>query len=307
MPTKAKRSRRSNSKKKADPPAWQRDAAWWASTSLTVVIVCAVLFTMVAGRRSMRSSVSKIRAVAPAVEFEWPASRGHDGQLRTWLDAGTRRMLQDTALDYLDGDRFHAESMQDAQEALMRTGWFASPCRLSRTAEGTVRVRGTWRIPSAVVRTESRDVLVSLDGVRLPLEYRINESGRKVIVGAQLNPPQIGARWDGGDVQAGIALLDFIKRDAGYHQVLGVDVSDFLGGTRLTLVTDRGNRIRWGGPVQSFNAGQATDGQKRRRLQYLFESTGRIDGNQALVDLSLMHAPEFVADQTITPGTQEPQ
>jgi len=89
-------------------------------------------------------------------------------------------------------------------------------------------------------------------------------------------------------VQAGLALLDLLRSLPGAEQIAGVDVGDYAHGRMLTLVTQAGNRILWGGPVDEFNPGQATPAVKLARLAEVYREFGRIDAGRAVLDVRLV-------------------
>jgi len=73
----------------------------------------------------------------------------------------------------------------------------------------------------------------------------------------------------------------------GYQQVYGIDVSEYVNGKQLVVVTDQGNRIVWGGAPSAaeFAPGQAKPEKKREELAKLYATYGRIDAGRAVVDV----------------------
>src|SRR5690606_9552759 len=144
-----------------------------------------------------------------------------------------RRALESLVRSHLTDDPFDAESLRNAQTALMETGWFDARCTITRERDGTVRVSGDWREPVAAVRFGNLDYLVAARGERLPASYQPDASGLKALIGPQVPPPKLGESWIGGDVQAGLALLEFLRTMPFYHQVSAVDVSEYNARKRL--------------------------------------------------------------------------
>jgi hypothetical protein len=253
----------------------------------------------VVGHRPMLDMARVSRRAPVVVRIQWPEmapavmrkarAAGVSGQI-TWMDPETQRELTKIVKTLVSDDPFDDESLQSAQRALMNTGWFAGPVRLSRNAGGIVEVRagpggGGWRIPFGVVRVNDQDRVVTRDGELLGVTYQPDASRLKLVVGATLPPPGAGERWPGGDVQAGLALLEFLRPMPGYPQVYAVDVSEYQSRKTLTIVTQDQTRITWGGSPHEFNPGQATGEAKMRRLADLYARFGRIDAGRALVDV----------------------
>jgi hypothetical protein len=147
-----------------------------------------------------------------------------------------------------------------------------------------------------VVRFEGKDRLVSNDGRLLPLTYEPGRCRLNVVIGPAFNAPErFGEPWAGGDVQAGLGLWAALEGQAFSDQVVAVDVSDFVEFGRLSIVTDKGSRVVWGGAVGKFNPGEVSDALKLDRLGLLYERFGRIDGGEDVIEI---FGPELVKDDT---------
>lgn len=244
----------------------------------------------------MQASAADLNATKPTVKFVWPPLAGFasseppvpGSEPATWINADIRADLERTVLSKLTSNPFDRDALAAAHAAISATGWLKDDLRLSRDSSGEVRVSGTWRIPAAAVRFENQDMLVTGTGELLPVKYRPDASGYKVIVGASQRPPEFGKLWIGGDVQAGLQLLAAVANIPGSHQIAAVDVSEFGAARTLVLVTDLGNRILWGGPIDSFNPGQATPNAKLQRLASLFREQGRVDAGRTALDIRLI-------------------
>lgn len=266
-----------------------RRATGWVSAGLLVAAVGG----LIVAERPLEAKVVAIRAVTPRVKFDWPALRGEvssepkapGGEPRTWVNGEIRSGLESLVLGRLTTDPFDGASLRSAREGLLETGWFKPDLTLSRDAEGTVRVRGTWRAPAAAVRYDGRDLLVSGAGELLPVRYAPDASGYKAIVGVFHEPPKPGEAWLGGDVKAALRLLELLAQLPGYEQVAGIDVTDFAGKRTLVIVTQSAGRITWGGPVDEFNPGQAEAATKLARLVQLHRETGRLDAGRPAIDV----------------------
>ena len=266
--------------------------AGWTSSFLCIAALAAIA----AGFGQLQASAAHLNATAPAVKFSWPLLAGFatsqtqvpGAEPATWINSDIRADLERTVLGKLTPDPFDRDALAAAHAALAATGWLKDDLRLARDASGLVRVSGTWRVPAAAVRFENQDLLVTGTGELLPVKYRPDASGYKVIVGASQRPPELGKLWIGGDVQAGLQLLAALANTPGSQQIAAVDVSEFGAARNLVLVTDLGNRILWGGPIDLFNPGQATPNAKLQRLASLFREQGRVDAGRAMIDIRLI-------------------
>jgi hypothetical protein len=264
----------------------------WTSLFLCIALVAA----LVAGMPRMQAEAAQLNATTPAVKFAWPPLAGFissepptpTSEPMTWVNAEMRMELEQMVLSRLGPDPFDRSGLAAARDALARTGWFRDDLRLARDPSGLVRVTGSWRIPAAAVRYANQDMLVSAAGELLPVKYRPDASGYKVIVGVAQPPPEPGKLWIGGDVQAGLKLLEFLGKLPCQEQVAAVDVSQYTPGRTLAIVTDLGNRILWGGPIDEFNPGQAAPGVKLQRLAQVCREQGRIDAGRQLIDVRLL-------------------
>ena len=266
------------------------------TTALSCAVLLAILVGLVVGREAMLREASRLKATPVRLEFRWPPlavppggvmHRAIDGVPNTWLDVKSRRALESLVLAELTGDPFDDQSLRTAQQKLMETGWFAEQCTIRRDPDGVIRVEGQWREPVAAVRYGDFDYLVAYRGERLPAAYQPDASGLKAVIGPQMTPPKLGEPWIGGDVQAGLALLEFLRTMPFYHQVAAIDVSEYNARKRLLIITDRGSTIVWGGEPGNFHPGQARDDLKRTRLMRLFRESGRIDSGRDLLNVSL--------------------
>jgi hypothetical protein len=264
----------------------------WMSLFLCIAAMAAIA----AGFGQMQAQAAHLNATRPAVKFTWPPLAGFasseppipGSEPATWINAEIRSGLEQSVLSKLSSDPFDRTSLAAAHGALAATGWFRDDLKLAREADGLVRVTGTWRIPAAAVRFAGEDMLVTSTGELLPVKYRPDASGYKVIVGVTQSPPEFGKLWIGGDVQAGLQLLSILGNIPGSQQIAAVDVSDYSSARSLVLVTDLGNRILWGGPVDSFNPGQATPAAKLQRLARLYREQGRVDSGRSVLDIRLI-------------------
>jgi hypothetical protein len=97
--------------------------------------------------------------------------------------------------------------------------------------------------------------------------------------------PSLGDKWSGGEVQAGLKLLTFLRPMPGVEQIAAVDVSEFATGKRLSITTTTGGSILWGGPPEEFIPGQAQAAIKRQRLAAVYQQFGQLDAGRPQIDV----------------------
>lgn len=281
-------------------------------TNLCVALLAGgVVAGFVLGEAPLKRRVAEARSGPIRLTIGWPSVAGDPG--RTWLPESTRREITAAASTKLSSDPFARESLDAARDALARTGWFTQPPTVHRKAGNEVVIEAEWRTPRAVVRWRGRDYLVAAGGELLKIEYPAGGAGptMQVIEGTPSGPPTrtgpgnieelaYGEPWNGGDVQAALALLRTLEtRFFGtgvWGQVAGVDVSRHQQAGVLALVTDTGSRVVWGGAPGVVVPGEQSTEQKLARLARLAKGpTGRIDANERLVEI---HGAHVFIDQS---------
>ncbi len=310
------------------PPAPARDSAAWATAarvatvSATVVLVLGVFVGLALGRTSLQGLAAGAHAGPVRVVFDWPplppeaAAQLPAGAANTWLDAQTRDILEKLTLAELTDDPFDGASLARAHSALGATGWFAARLTVSRETNNTVRVRGLWRLPYAVVRTRNTDRLVTFEGVALDKLYEPGKSGLVAVVNTSRDTaPRPGEAWPGGDVQPALALIEFLRQNlpaAAFDQIEAIDAADYLrqvgGGRRQLVIMVRGaGRITWGGPIEQPLPGEEPSTVKVKHLVNLHQRTGRIDAAKPNIDVRyktvLIESPVVPTDPTTAPPT----
>lgn len=288
------------------------------AAGLSVVLLAVVAVFAVIGHKPMLDLARAQQRSRVTVRVFWPEmppqvvkrarAKGVTGPI-TWMDPDSQGEIVKVVERIVSDDPFDFASLQEAQQALTRTGWFASPVRLSRQGSGLVEVHGRWRVPFAAVRVGDDDRIVTRQGELLSPVYRPDGSKLKLVLGAQLTPPELGETWLGGDVQAGLALLDFLRPMPGYEQVYGVDVGTYQQDKTLTIVTVWGTRVTWGGHPEQFNPGQPAGTVRRARLAAVAQKHGRIDAGRAMLDLRsedgvyIIAPPELALAPSDDPGS----
>src|SRR5688572_2330481 len=168
----------------------------------------------------------------------------------------------------------------------------------------TLEVDCEYRAPVALVKWQDYFWLVDGDGVKLPevfsatdvphiLKGQDKRVNIRVIEGVTHAPPETGAKWTGGDLQAGLELVKLLFGRTYAEEIERVDVSNFAGRqnlklAQLVLVTRYNTHVRWGQPVtvpaNDFSV-EVPAARKLAFMQAIFEETRRVDANYAWVDV----------------------
>ncbi|MBX9737635.1 MAG: hypothetical protein K2X32_11990, partial [Phycisphaerales bacterium] len=253
---------------------WQKLA-----TIATAVLVVGSIAGLVISRDALMQRAAAMHddaqgGEAPNVVIDWPLIPdriGPTGEPVSWMSASLRAQLSELVRSELTNDPMDHASLKRAADRLIATGWVRELHEMSRVADrstpggaGTVRVRGLWRAPVALVRWQDRDHLVASGGELLPISYPAGSVGTlKVITGAFGPPPDLyGEAWSGGDIQAALALLAYLQPTEAFSQVSGVDVASYVKHKRLVIVTDQNARVIWGSAPGEWKPGEPSTQQK---------------------------------------------
>lgn len=280
-----------------------------AYRNLTATVFCvsviALLIGYAVGRDALERRVASARAEPIQVTFDWPTWMA--GENAT-LDPGVNPMalLSELVQATVSMDPFDRASLVKAAELMRSTGWLQSDAEIRRLPGGTIRVSGTWRVPSAVVEYNGDSYLVGADGspMRLPLDAEIGSHWYRVI-GPSLAPRTRtlerqgigkidviawGEEWPGGDVQDGIALLRLLDASSELggvttaegrlvDRIVAVDLSRYMrtASSELRLRTDLGGTIVWGAPIAQDAPGEVSVGVKIGHIAALLSRGERVD------------------------------
>lgn len=209
----------------------------------------------------------------------------------TWLPEQFQEELLDRARAALgtSPDPMSREPLLAVADAMERSGWFVGRPLVERRAGGVLLVRGTWRVPAAVIRQGSKDHLLSWEATPMPVDYKTDQSKLPAIIGVvapvpvDTNGRDYASVWPGEEVDAAMELLRVLAVEPWYPQVAGVDVAKFRETKRLTILTRGVNgsgpagRIVWGGRASRPLVGEASTKAKLSRLAGINRSFGRLD------------------------------
>lgn len=258
-----------------------------AGAALLAIIGASAAF----GVGPLREHVGATRADVLDVRFTWPTA---SGESQTWLPQSIQNNLIETVLVRISPDPFDTESLEEAQWALLQSGWFPEPGpTVTRKPKGVIEVNGAWRAPAAVVRVGAVEHLVAARGELLPPEYRAGTAWPlRVIENPWTGAPtdsagqrRPGTAWVGGDVQAGLDLLALLRTREGWPHVAGINVGAFLNDNLLVIRTTEGASVVWGGAPGAKTPGEQPDAEKLRRFDALLTNGAWINAGRPRVDL----------------------
>ena len=168
----------------------------------------------------------------------------------------------------------------------------------------TLEVDCEYRAPVALVKWQDFYWLVDGEGVKLPevfstgdvphiLKGQDKRVNIRVIEGVVNAPPETGAKWAGGDLQAGLELVKLLFGLPYAEEVERVDVSNFAGrqnlkSAHLVLVTRYSTQVRWGQPVTVPKDDFSVEVPAARKLEFMrviYDENKRVDANLAWVDI----------------------
>ncbi|MEE8154704.1 MAG: hypothetical protein V3T53_07050 [Phycisphaerales bacterium] len=196
-----------------------------------------------------------------------------------WVKDDLQARLRTTARDQLTGDPLRRAELVAAGDALLRTGWITRIHQIRRVTPELVQIDAQFAEPFAVVRDAEGDHLVDDAGRLMPRTFPLGGSAKLIpIIGVELDrPANPGSLWDGADLTAALRLLHYVNDKPWRSQTAAIDISGYLDGRPMTLLTDRGCEIVWGrGPNDDIAAEVSTE-QKLQYLDYHYSEYGHID------------------------------
>jgi hypothetical protein len=265
--------------------------------SFCVIVLIGGLFTAVAlGLRPLEQrAATTVSLQGSDLEIAWPMNAiTPDGKPSTWLPRANQEQIEQLVVDALGDTRqevFSAEPLERVSDALKASGWFDGVPSVTRERGGKVVINGKWRVPGVFVRHKGDEYLVSWDGKRLPPVRKAGlERNFRVIMDPAVGPPayadgsaDFGTAWPGEDMVASIELIELMQDKPWYHQVAGVDVSEYSSKGRLTLVTPEHTRVVWGGRPTKPLIGEVSTAQKLAHLSQIMHDYRRIDAGYPLI------------------------
>lgn len=300
------------------------------TTFVSVAIVVAIGLGFLLLRGTIKQQAETVVSREPArLRIEWPEyknTKAANEKTQTWLASQFQEELMTAATRALGSnpDPLSREPLDAVGAALEASGWFDGRPIVVRHGASEIVVRGTWRIPAAVVRSEPvaakpgdtaprSDYLVSWDGRPMPVIYPEGKSGLYVIKGCAQKPAR-GANgelvysevWPGDDCAAGIELLRLLVNQDWRTQVAGVDVSGFVDSKQLAIDTVHGTKLVWGGRPSKPLTGECATAAKLGKISELNTLSKRIDAGHAELELWWPINKPLEIDRSATAEIQKP-
>lgn len=300
------------------------------TTFLSVAIVVAIGLGFLLLRSTITQRAETVVSREPAkLRIEWPEIKhagNQKGPSRTWLAPQFQEELMTVATRAMGAnpDPLSRQPLDAVGAALEASGWFDGRPSVARESDSEIVVRGTWRIPAAVVRSEPaapkpgdtaprNDYLVSWDGRPMPVVYPEGRSGLYVIRGcsqrAALSPSgdlDYSRAWPGDDCVAGLELLRLLVDQDWRDQVAGIDVSGFADSRQLIIDTVHQTRLDWGGRPSKPLTGECTTAAKLGKIAELNTLSKRIDAGHAELELWWPINKPLEIDRSATAQIEKP-
>ncbi len=208
--------------------------------------------------------------------------------------------LLESVTDLLEGNWLEPALCRQLAERIRDVAWVRALNAVRRTPDGRFEVSADYRVPAAMVQQQGVFTLVDQDGVRLPGRYRFDPRW-PLLQGVRGPSPDVGRKWEGADVAAGLAVVEALAGEPFRTQITAVLLDNYSGranprASHVELATDRtGGRIRWGS-APGFEVEENTLEQKVAILRATFSQTGRVDAEYPVIDISTF------PDRFIVPG-----
>lgn len=236
-----------------------------------------------------------------------------------WMSDFLAQQIADT-IPKTSSSAFDHDLLLKAVAALKKNPWVSSVNQVRRVfgdlPGDTLEVDCDFRAPVALVKSGQSYFLVDNDGYLLPERYTheqldkitLGRDGRtclRVIEGIKQPPPEMGSKWVGADVAAGLDLVKLLYGKLFMDEVTGIDVSNFAGrinrgDPQLVMLTRYGTQVWWGRPLNAKDFFvEVSPARKMEILRAVVQKEGRIDANQAFLDVRY--------DNLLIPTTQPTQ
>ena len=254
-------------------------------TNLLLLLALAVAATI--GLRTLDEQVREL----PIVSRRAPQIQLHE--LPEWMPQGLREQLTRQASMTIDDHLFDEPLASRLAVRMAQSPWVNQVNKVSKHYGNVVTVDCNFRAPAALVRERGGLVLVDREGIRLPADvvrHSLASMDLLLIQGVSAAAPHTGARWDGEDLLAGLALADLIQRQRYANHIVAVNVSNYAGrsdpvAAHLELLAHDGTHIRWGLPPFRESWREASTAQKLVSLEYAFETLDTAQSPVEYIDI----------------------
>lgn len=247
-----------------------------------------------------------------------PAPRLVWADLPLWLrDPAQAPLLEDIerSTGLLPTDSFRDDGLcARVGQTLSRNPWIAAVHRVAKASEGRLIVWCDFRAPLTLIEKHGMAYLADRQGVRLPYQMSVDfvDPGWLVLRGVEGALPEVGNHWEGQDVAAGLALVEYLQRadtegKLPFRMALrGVDVSNYGGrrdpaGGWLRIVTVHpGALIHWGLKPGEEQPVEPPADRKLALLRKLYQREGRLP-DSGPIDVRFEDRVEWVVGSSLTP------
>jgi hypothetical protein len=242
---------------------------------------------LVYGLRQLDSYAAAVRAADTSWAMDWvklpPANVVPDWVIH---EVDTKNTLYDP-LPVREMDINDPRLCKTLAEMLQKSPWIAKVHRISKQADGRVRVHAGFRTYLTYLVHDGRGYLVDEEGFRLPREEsetRLPGYEMILLEGVQEPPPAYGEPWKSDAVKSGLKLVKLLQRycPAGPKAwIRAVDVSNIgrkirRDGSPLMIRTIHARtRILWGYPPGQEYETEPPVEQKLAYLQKAFSRFGQ--------------------------------
>ena len=267
---------------KRDPETAERNKRIAIGTAL-IVLTGAVFVGGAMGVGELdRAAAQSIVPGTPEVQINWAVLS--DGTV--WMPMHEQERISLAIGRAVKGGlALSSEPLREAVLELQKSGWVDGVPQAHWTSDGTIVLDASWRVPAAVVRVGNRDVLIDWDRHVLPLDYAIGQSNQRYFVNTDAPLPRVGEQWGGADLQDGIELLRELRKNGLLDQVDGFDLGSGAESGNITIISNRGSRIVWGGGPGRERPAEKSAKVKFEVLRVIYERTGLLDGGTNFIDI----------------------
>ena len=272
-------------------PKLSKPQAWDPVRTLRTIQIC-VGVTLVIGagvgwyyaERALTAYANRLAQHAPIKPEQVQLAN-----MPAWMSPKLQSEIQALAAGPITDDPLDRQALDSSLNAVRSCPWVSNVKRVQRTSAGTIRVVAEYRSPVAAVETQEGCRVVDADGILLPGLYE-KEQGHHLgvpLITRVANPaPSEGTRWQGEDLKAGLALLQYLRGQNYFSEIRAFDVGDHdaKGRLRLSLLTRHG-MVRWGLPIGEEQTIEPEPQVKRNSLALMQKQAGSIDANGKIVDV----------------------
>lgn len=288
--------KRKTRRRTTSPPLWRRalGSPWCGRMVRTGGVTLAVLLPLVAAGLAVNRLEGHVRA---RVLIDHPEAQAVFVDLPPSLDDLALGAMQDTVAEHLRRPWTDDRLCRDIADALAGVAWVKKVRYVRRKPDARIIISCRYRIPVAMVQSDTRFLLVDAAAVRLPGQYPYDPTWH-LIQGAAAPAPPPGQTWPGKDLRAGLDVLAAIQGESFVDQISAVLVDNFAGradplASHISLATDRsGGRIRWGS-APGYEVEENRVEQKLALLRENYRQTGRVDANNLVIDIAV-HPDRYV-------------